>query len=297
MPNYAYHFAMAEGRLVRRIYRWLLPWLARRPIQPARPLPFEVFSYSGAAALPEQVASIRSFLRHAGRPKSFTIVSDGTHSVGDRKLLEQLDPSVVFQEKVIASAVEGSRGETLKLTPPDPSAPLGMTLGDYLSHHFTGKQLALIMSLPCEGPALYLDSDVLFFPGAADLLVQAQRTDLPALYLADCQFSGDERLLRSATEQQNPVNTGVLFLFRPLDWSLALARFGELTEQPTFFTNQTMAHLAMHANGAAPFDPAKYVLRLDDQTIYTDRAAGSAIALRHYVNPVRHKFWTTLWRS
>jgi len=56
-----------------------------------------------------------------------------------------------------------------------------------------------------------------------------------------------------------------------------------------------MTHLTMHANHAAPFDPRKYVLQLDDQFVYPDRYANPTIALRHYVNPVRHKFWTSLF--
>jgi hypothetical protein len=36
---------------------------------------------------------------------------------------------------------------------------------------------------------------------------------------------------------------------------------------------------------------SRYVLQLDDQFIYPDCYAGSQIVLRHYVNPVRHKFW------
>jgi hypothetical protein len=51
----------------------------------------------------------------------------------------------------------------------------------------------------------------------------------------------------------------------------------------------------MHANGARPFDTVKYVLQLDDQFAYPDRYAGAALALRHYVNPVRHKFWASLF--
>jgi hypothetical protein len=50
----------------------------------------------------------------------------------------------------------------------------------------------------------------------------------------------------------------------------------------------------MHANGALPLDATRYVLQLDDQFIYPDRYAGARLVLRHYVNPVRHKFWTAL---
>jgi hypothetical protein len=237
-----------------------------------------VFSYSGEAALPEQVASIRSFLRHAGRPPMFNVVSDGTYTNSGKQLLQNIDPCVCVREA----------GDWV---PKD----LPANIYPYLKHHPTGRQLGLIMSLPVEAPILYTDSDVLFFAGASDLQTHLERRDVPALYLADCRFSGDERLLRDPNEANNSVNTGFLLLFEKLDWSLSVQRFLEMKGEPIFFTNQTMTHLTMHANRAAPFDSQKYVLQLDDQFIYPDRYADASIALRHYVNPVRHKFWTSLF--
>jgi hypothetical protein len=144
---------------------------------------------------------------------------------------------------------------------------------------------------------LYIDSDVLFFAGATDLFRLLEEQPAPALYLLDCRLSADERLFRGETEKSNPVNSGALFLFQELDWTPAVRRFVELTGAPNFFTNQTMTHLTMHVNGAFPLDDQKYVLRLDDQFGYGDRYAGRQLALRHYVNPVRHKFWTMLFRK
>jgi hypothetical protein len=152
------------------------------------------------------------------------------------------------------------------------------------------------MSLPVNSPTLYTDSDVLFFPRACELADLSRSQSVSALYLADYQFSGDERLIRNPSERQNPANTGFIFLFRKLDWSRGLERLQMLTGAPNFFTNQTVTHLSMHANGAVAFDPGKFVLQVDDQFIYRDRYAGSSIAIRHYVNPVRHKFWTVLAR-
>jgi hypothetical protein len=277
MPNYGYHLARVKGNTMRRLYRAFLPIIVRRAVNPPRQVPFEVFSYSGEAALPEQIASIRSFIRHAGRPRNFTVVSDGSYSNRAARLLEDVDPTV-----------------SVRWSTPAPPKVLPEKFRQYLATHPTGKQLALIMSLPENGPALYIDSDVLFFPAAADLVTRSTGPRPPAYYLADCQFSGDARLLRGGKEREKPVNTGVLLLFEKLDWSLAIERFSELKEEPNFFTNQTIAHLTMHANGTQPFDPVKYVLQLDDQFVYPDRYAGAALALRHYVNPVRHKFWTSL---
>src|SRR3954463_3135564 len=131
MPNYGYHLARAEGAAMRRLYAVLLPAIVRRPVRVERMLPFEVFSYSSEEAVPEQVASIRSLLRFGGRPKHFTVVSDGTHSGRSLELLRRLDPCVGI------SPVSDWQ-------PPDiPSAAV-----PYLANHPTGKQLALIMSLP-----------------------------------------------------------------------------------------------------------------------------------------------------
>lgn len=262
---------------MRNAYTKLLPLFAANSPPPPRDLPFAVYSYSGESALPEQVLSIRSFLRNAGCPKSFTVVSDGTYSERSINLLKRIHPSV----SVIPSIV------------PPPDVP--ESFQRYLTAHPTGKQLALIMSLPAhDSPALYVDSDVRFFPQARALADLAQIKNVSAFYLADCQFAGDERLLRTTAEAEKPVNTGALLLFRKLDWSLGLARFQELTGPPSFFTNQTITHLVLHANGAQPFDPRLHVLQLDDQFVYRDRYAGSHIAFRHYVNPVRHKMWTSL---
>lgn len=275
-PNFGYHLARWRGHLVRRLYGAFLPLIVRRRIRPPRSVPLEVFAYSSEDSLPEQVASLRSFLHHVGRPRSFTIISDGSHRPPSLRLLRSIDPCVAVRGPVPARTDLPARVQR------------------YLNEHPTGKQLALIMDLPHSGPALYIDSDVRFFSGGADLVTKLSAQNLSALYQRDCQFSGDRRLVRDAAEEALPVNTGFLLIFRKLDWSKGISRFLELEGEPNFFTNQTMTHLVMHDNKAEPFDPAKYVLQLDDQFIFPDRYAGPNLALRHYVNPVRHKFWTNL---
>jgi hypothetical protein len=276
MWNFGYHLARVRGGVARETYRMLLPMIVRRPVDPRRTIDLDVFAYSNDAMLPEQIASVRSFLKYAGRPNRFTIVSDGTHRPRALSLLQQIDSCIQLAEA--------------RDFLPQPSSSR-----EYFANHPTGKQLALIMSLPLERPALYIDADVLFFPGAIALTDLLRNHDAPALYLRDCQVAGDERLLGDPAEAADPVNTGVLFFFRKLDWSLAIGRFQQLDGAPNFFTNQTMTHLAMHANGARPLDPTKFVLQLDDQFQLADRYANNSIVLRHYVNPVRHKFWEQIF--
>ena len=278
VPNFGYHYARWESDLRRKTYRALLSLIIQRRVHPSRVVPLDVYSYSGEVMLPEQVRSIRSFLRHVGRPKRFTVITDGSHSTRSMELLEKIDPVVSIRPA----------GEHLPLDLPE-------KFRRYVSTYPMGKQLGLILSLPRNGPALYLDSDVLFFPGAANLVRDIAGKESPAFFLLDCQdCSADPRVLRGPSEASQPVNSGLLILLRPLDWSLGIRRFLELEGEPNFFTNQTIVHLVMHANGALPLDPKRYVLQLDDQFIYADRHAGPHLVLRHYVNPVRHKFWSSL---
>jgi hypothetical protein len=279
MPNFGYHFARLKGDWLRKIYRALLPLIVRRPVRAPRSLALRVFAYSNEEMLPEQVRSIRSFLRHVGRPESFTVVTDGSHSERSVSLLEHVDPSVAVRPF----------GQGLP-------ADLPAQVRHYVTTYPMGRQLGLLMSLPVNGPVLYLDSDVLFFRGAGDFTRYLAAQDAPAFYLEDCQLSADPRVFREPSEHLNPVNCGALLFFKKLDWSIAIHRFLELEGEPNFFTNQTLAHLALHANGARSFDPAKYVVKLDDQFVYPDRYAGPELALRHYVNPVRHKFWGNFLR-
>lgn len=277
MLNFGYRLARAHGAAVRAAYAAALPYLPAPVVRNSKPLPFEVYTYSGEAALPEQIASLRSLLRHAGQPKKITIVSDGTHSRQSLDLLQRLDRNLVIAQ------------------PADFVAPdIPSRLHAYLTRHPTGKQLALMMALPMDGPALYLDSDILFFRGAEALTAELFASEGPAAFLADCRLSADERMFRDSRERVNPVNAGFVFWREKLDWASSIERFLDLPGEPIFFTNQTLTHLAMHANEARPLDPKKFLLQLDDQFSYGDFHPNPGRIMRHYVNPVRHKFWTAL---
>lgn len=277
MPNYPYHGARYQAKLVRFGYMKALGLFARRPIRQRRRVPLTVYSYSGESGLPEQVASLRSFLRHVGIPRRFIVVSDGSHSEQGLSILQQVHPCV--ETMMIGDCVRGE-------LPP--------ALRDYAARHPLGRKLSMLVSLPIDGPTLYTDSDVLFFAGAPALADLLEHAEAPAVYLPDCVEALDGRLLRGRDEALRPVNSGFLLVFRGLDWGKAVDRLVELGGEPDYFTEQTAVHLTMHHSGAVPFDSRRYVMRVDDQFCYADRYAARGIAMRHYVNPVRHKFWTTV---
>src|SRR5438552_5807998 len=153
MPNYGYHLARAKGNAARAIYRVLLPLITRHRIPAPEGVPCNVVSYSGERNLPEQVASIRSFLKYVGRPRRFTIVSDGTLSGRSSNILKSLD-SVI------------SISPSAQWLPKD----LPTKIYPYLTTHPTGKQLALIISYAVFCLKKKIDSDILFFPVASNLI-------------------------------------------------------------------------------------------------------------------------------
>lgn len=272
--NFQYRAARMQGYGVCSMYRAALPWIVKRPIAQSRKVPVEVYYFSCDRDLPEQVASIRSFIRYVGIPDQFTVVSDGTYSPDSCQLLRQISPcvDVVHMDSLV-------RKDLIEC------------LRNYANIHPLGKKLSVLMSIPINQTTIYADSDILFFPGADELIGLAQMSDRQPCYLPDCATALDERLLDNELEKANPVNSGFMLLNKALDWEMSLNRLAQLQEIPNYFTEQTMVHLTMHYNKALPLDPNRFIVRRDDEFIYTDKYAGKKIALRHYINPVRHKFW------
>jgi hypothetical protein len=272
--------ARAEGGVVRAAYRAALGPLAARPVVVPRTVACHLVSFSGAQALPEQVACLRSFLAHAGRPWSATVVSDGTHTPAARRLLEAIDPAV----RVVDVEDVAPRGLPAAVRAYAARAPLG-------------RKLALELALPLRGePTLYVDADVLFLRGAGVLARLVEDPVGAPRYLLDPEPYLDDRL--APGDRHAPVNGGALLVHRPLHWAPGLAALAALGDAPErWHTEQTVLHLAVHASGGVPFDPARFVVQHDDMRSLRDRHAGPAVALRHYTTPVRHKLWCRLARD
>ena len=274
MVNIPYHVARTQGRLMRSLYKSVLPQIAKIPISQTQRIPIAVYALSCERDLPEQVLSLRSFIRHAGIPEHFTIVSDGSYTESSCNLLRQIHP-----------CVEVLPLEKMKRT------DLPQSVYDYAAQHSMGRKLLTLLSLPIHGTTIYTDSDILFFPAASDLVNVTDWENSSSLYLPDCATKMDERVIYEDLEKLNPVNGGFIIFKEPLDWSFALERLSKLKELNHYFTEQTLVHLTMHYNQAQPLCSKRYVLNVEDQFIYPDKYAGQEIALRHYVNDVRHKLW------
>lgn len=154
-----------------------------------------------------------------------------------------------------------------------------------------GRKLSMIYSIPVHGPTVYADSDILYFHGARELADLAGAGKSEAKYLLDCWPSLDDRLLNGEEEKLRPVNAGFFFVNQPMDWSGAMERFNRMEGSPKFFTEQTLVHLTLRAQGARAFDPERYVMRNEDQWRYRDEFVNSRVCLRHYISSFRHKMW------
>jgi hypothetical protein len=277
MVNVGYHFSRLQGKIIRNIYTKFISRIGTLPIKQNRQIDITVYSFSCERDLAEQVASIRSFIRNIGIPERFIVISDGSYSDSSCKLLRQIHSCV----EVIPFS---------KLIRQD----LPQCVINYAQLHPLGKKLAALMSIPVSGTTIYTDSDILFFPGGIDLTNFTNFNDKLCHYLPDCSASLDDRIIYDESEKLNPVNAGFLLFNHELDWGFAIERLTNLQDKPIYFTEQTIVHLTIHRNQGKPFCSQKYILNVEDQFIYSDKFASSEIALRHYVNDVRHKFWLNI---
>lgn len=274
MVNIGYHAAKVQGKFNRSLYKAAISQIASIPIKQTRQVPVSIYALSCERDLPEQVASIRSFIRHIGIPETFTVVSDGSYTDSSCNLLRRIHPcvQVILLQNFLRT-------------------DLPQCVLDYAQLHPMGRKLSALMSIPVNGTTIYTDSDILFFPGGIDLIDLSKSDEKYSLYLPDCSMSLDERIIYDNSEKLNPVNGGFIIFRHEFDWSFAIERLANLPEVPSYFTEQTIVHLTMHHNHGKPLCSNKYVLNVEDQFIYPDKSASKNIALRHYVSDVRHKLW------
>lgn len=274
MVNIGYRAARMQAKIIRSLYSTALDSIVNIPIAQTRKIRVAVYYFSCERDLPEQVASIRSFIQYVGIPDKFIVVSDGSYSPTSCQLLRQISPAVevVPLESIVKK-------------------DLPKCVYAYADCHPLGKKLAVLISLPIDQVTIYADSDILFFPGSEELISLVHSVDQQPRCLIDCDLALDERVLHDNFEKSNPVNSGFILLKQPLNWEVSLERFMQMKHPPNYFTEQTMVHLTMCYNQAKHLCSKKFIVRVDDQFIYLDRYASKKVVLRHYVNPVRHKFW------
>jgi hypothetical protein len=245
-----------------------------RPVESPAELDVHLVAFSGERDALEQLVSLRSLLRHLGRPSRITLGSDGSHSPESLERLRALYPELelIGPETYLTSTL------------PDP-------VHEYAARHPLGKKLAFVAGLRTEGTTVYADSDVLFFPGATELRELLAGGAATPRYLLDCAPALDERVLPADLAVAPPVNSGFWIADRALDWDAVLPALDAAGGEFSFHTEQTLFHIAMHRAGGEHVDPARYVMEVDDRFDYRTRREERPIVLRHYVSNIRHQLW------
>jgi len=268
---------------VRRRYRKRLRAEAGAALSPGPAIELTVATFAQELDVPELVVSVRNFLIHVGVPREFVVVSDGTITDESKALIRLIRPGTVSVQSVEEYA--GPR-----LTEP---------VRDFMAKSPWGAKLASIMAMADRAPAMYVDGDVLCFPHANELRALCEG-EVP-LFMLDVAPYLDGRMLpdQALEDVVLPVNAGMLFAPRPLDWTLSLARLDLLDgAQPSGYTEQTAVHLAFHGAGARPFPPDRYVVSpLRMRTRPHVRVRRRDVCARHYTRPQRGLFWLEVARS
>jgi hypothetical protein len=152
-----------------------------------------------------------------------------------------------------------------------------------------GRKLAMLIELSgaTSRALVYADTDVLFISTDHIRTLLTEPIASP-LYMTDPNRAAfDNRVDTSSLE---PVNAGFLIIPAGMKWGEALKTCQEALRAPGWRTEQTVVSVAVNASGGLALPPERYVLRWDDRNRLRDRT-GREVVLRHYVAPVRWRFW------
>jgi hypothetical protein len=236
-------------------------------------IPVNVLVFAGRAHLPQLVASLRSFLEHVGRPRRIVVASDGSLGPEEATVLQRLDRSL-----------------EVRLLRPDDAGPFA-PLAEFAREDAYGRKLAamVVTNLDVDGPLLYFDSDVLFFPPAHDLWSVLGARSRPAFMEEPSRGAFDPRW---QDRDGSLANSGFVYFPGPADWDAAVKRYAWLMESPDSKSEQTIVCLTLRDEGGEALDPGRFLLDYRDARSLRDVGASSQSAMaRHYVAPIRWKFW------
>lgn len=246
-----------------------------------------IISFSSKNDLAEQLLSILSFLRYAGRPAKWTIYSDGTHTEEHVQFFKEHMPFVdVFKydyhnpDLELRAEIEPYRKELLAYA--TSKFPLGKKLFCYLNHRI-------------EHRSIFIDSDILFYEKAHEmhlLNVQGRGWSLPEWKWGTL----DGSYLENNKKTMYQVNSGFFSADQNFEVGAGMAYLKQLDGNYHYFTEQTTFHIIFNDNEFWPLDPRTYYLNNSDQFKVSYNFDKADIVTRHYTSPVRFKMWQRDWK-
>jgi hypothetical protein len=227
-------------------------------------LDFDIISFSGKRDFEEQVLSIYSFVFHIGVPHHWVVYSDGSHSDLEKDMLVKMFPFVTF-----------------KLWNSNPSLNDHILLRNYLETCHLAKKLHAILGHEYGRQTIYVDSDIVFY-----------RKALP--YFNSNLIRDDFWYINDCTDAF-ALNSGLLILNKNFNFKYVYEYLESLHFEFEYFSEQSAFNYAFKKQNAGVLEPDKFIVDLTDQFKVSMGFTTDEIALRHYVNPVRHKMWQKGW--
>lgn len=252
----------------------------------------DVLSLSSSSDFNEQLLSILSFHRFMGRPISWTVYSDGSHSEKQISDLESIFPYV----KVVA--IDFNDPEKVRANMKEKVLPYFDELLHYAQNSPYGKKLYYYINHKVQNPTLFIDSDILFYEQASESFEKIKSENVNGWYLPDQLWHClDSRYKSENSPQMYQINSGFFLLNKELEnVELGLDFIKAAKQHYEWFTEQTFFHILLRENKFNPFDPRIFILNSSDQFDFSYGYLKKAIAIRHYTGPVRHKMWQRDWK-
>ena len=239
-----------------------------------------LLGYSGNNYFYEQLYSSLSFIKNVGLPEEWIIVSDGTYTIEQIKILQQIpnlrviDFDEIFDHnfKQLKPLADGHR------------------LGKFATTYYS-----LLNNI--KDRIIYLEADVLVFQSFKKYI---HLFDKGNWYLPDTAPHLDSAYFIKNKMPMFSVNNGfAIFNERP-PLEVACNYFSDRINngELEYFTPQSASQLMAEEDSASNFfDPRNFVVSCSDHFKFSIDHLPNNVALRHFVGPVRHKMWQTDWKD
>jgi hypothetical protein len=239
---------------------------------------FDIISFSGKNELEEQALSIASYLFHVGLPQKWTIYSDGSHTQNDIDCLEKLFPFV-----------------KVKPWNQNPSLAENQLLNNYLKTCHLSKKLHAILGHRYERQTIYTDSDIVFYKNASAYFNSCILND-HFWFLPETNWGSLKNENLSEAADMFVLNSGLLILNHTFDFNHVFTYLESLNNNFHYFSEQSAFNYSFKKQKACVLDPRKFIVDTEDQFDFGMSFEADEMAVRHFVNPVRHKMWQKGWK-
>jgi hypothetical protein len=237
-------------------------------------LNYDLISFSGKRDLEEQILSISSFVFNVGIPRQWVVYSDGSHSIEERELIQKQFSFAVVREWNCNTDLRDNKW-----------------LKDYLETCHLSKKLYSILGHDYQRQTIYADSDIVFYKKAFEYF-NSEALNKDFWYILDAGSDPKDKV----SWKNASLNSGLMILNKSFDFSLVFHYLDSLKNKYEYFSEQSSFNYSFKKQPSNILNPGLFVVDTTDQFKVRMAYEAEQVAVRHYVNPVRHKMWQKGWR-